>query len=158
MKANSVCVMSIGSTVHSLRVFLRVKDGLWQDDAEREFTRWLSGRVLQDVYNDLKTKIRTKVLQTHASEIPYNWYRCAVFVAWMLDTGRAVSVMDASDEAETMLIATCEKPDDGDWVGQVRPLGRHSEIHSYSDTDPDSPDLARWRKIQLESAAFKAMH
>jgi hypothetical protein len=150
--------MSIGSTVHSLRVFLRVRDGLRQDTAEREFTQWLSGRVLQEVYDDLKGKIRTNVLETHAREIPYNWYRCAVFVAWLLDSGKAVSVMGDSDEAETMLVATCDKPDDGDWIGQVRPFGKHHEIHSYSDTDPDSPDLARWRKIQAESTAKKAMH
>lgn len=49
VEENSVCVMSIGPTVHSLGVFLLVKDGFQKDHAEREFTKWLSGRVLQSL-------------------------------------------------------------------------------------------------------------
>lgn len=156
-----ICQMSIGSTVHSLRVFLRIEGGLDQDAAERDFTAWLSGRVLQDVYDDLKKKIASGALATHEREIPYSWYRCALFVAWLLDTGKAVDVMaekQTSGEKATVLVAGCERMDDGDWVGQVRAHGRHGEIVSRADTDPDSPDLARWRKIQRESAQRKALN
>jgi hypothetical protein len=154
----SICQITIGSTSHTLRVFLRVKDGIDEAPAEREFTAWLSGRVLQDVYDDLRSKINSGQLETFQNEVPFNWYRDCLFAAWLLDTGRAVSVMAERALTDTSLVAACNKYDDGDWVGQVRPLERCSEISSVSDTDPSSPDLARWRKIQEQSQARKGLH
>jgi len=152
VEPNSVCQITIGSTVHTLRVFLRIKSALTQPQVEKEFTEWLRGRDLQDIYDGLKKKIRSGVLSTHDNEVPYNWYRDAVFVYWLLETNQGVDAMSELAQAATILIATCNKTDDGQLAGQVRRFGEHSQIMSYADPDPESPDLARWRKFQAEAA------
>lgn len=149
----SICQLSVGSTHHSLRVFLKIEDGLEEAVAEREFTEWMLGRERQDVYDDLKVKIASGSLETHEGEIPYNWYRCALFVGWLLGTGKGVSAMTEAKNTETILVAAYNEDDDGDWVGQVRPFARHGDIRSVVDADPSSPELARWREIQAKHQA-----
>lgn len=138
VEANSVCRVTIGSTVHTLRVFLRVKEEITRTAAAAELASWLQGKELDDIYRSLKTKIERGNLSTFQSEMPWNWYRDGVFVAWLLETGRAVDAMADRESSDEHLMASCTKGDDGVWVAAVWRFGERPVISAYADGDPDS--------------------